>query len=576
MSKITLGICSDWINGEGIMKVLTDNFNVPWANTIDGQVLDDDYYGNRSGNKIIAPLVEKFVTSDGVSSTNMLRLARVIYAKYGDGWQRAFDALAEQYNPLHNYDGTETTTSVIAQRNRQNTKGSQTNEETYDEYTDTKGSQTNTSTDDAVTDSSTYGERHSEQTNDIQGFNSTSYQDADKRTVDDDGYTDSTSLGQRHNSSTDGQREDTFGQRHNEFEEGQRIDSEHEDGYTDTVTITKGGNLGVTTSQQMLESEMKFRAQYTLMDSVVFPNVDAVMCLSIFGECDVTLDDFTITTGYTLPTATANRLGGVKIGEGIVVNSDGTISVNVDLSGYVTSEALATALQSYVTSASLTDTLANYITASGLTTILSDYATNTALTNGLNTKQNTLVSGTNIKTINGSSILGSGDVTIQGGGNVNAYDKDKTIMYTDKYLGFNSTYGYAPSLDTSPSTETTIVYRVDISDFAGKWLRGYCFHNKTLGINRCRVAVTTVDLETVTRDVNGKGLQDNTSYSTNYPSYSMINMNTVSNPVNSTGNAINCNYHLPENAKYMYFYIYKTTSSIETSVDDFECNIMVI
>lgn len=415
MSKITLGICSDWINGEGIMKVLTDNFNVPWANTIDGQVLDDDYYGNRSGNKIIAPLVEKFVTTDGVSSTNMLRLARVIYAKYGDGWQRAFDALAEQYNPLHNYDGTETTTSVIAQRNRQNTKGSQTNEETYDEYTDTKGQQTNTSTDDAATDASIHGSRHSEETNDIQGFNSTNYQDADKRTTDDNGYTDSTNFGQRHNSSTDGQREDTFGQRHNEFEEGQRIDNEHEDGYTDTVTITKGGNLGVTTSQQMLTAEMEFRAQYTLMDTVVFPNVDAVMCLSIFGDCDVTLDDFTITTGYTLPTATANRLGGVKIGEGITVNSDGTISVNVDLSGYVTTEALTTALQNYVTSASLTDTLANYITASGLTTILSDYATNTALTNGLNTKQDTLISGTNIKTINGVDILGEGNIIIKGG-----------------------------------------------------------------------------------------------------------------------------------------------------------------
>ena len=31
---------------------------------------------------------------------------------------------------------------------------------------------------------------------------------------------------------------------------------------------------------------------------------------------------------YVLPTATANRLGGVKIGSGITVENDGTISVS--------------------------------------------------------------------------------------------------------------------------------------------------------------------------------------------------------------------------------------------------------
>jgi len=36
--------------------------------------------------------------------------------------------------------------------------------------------------------------------------------------------------------------------------------------------------------------------------------------------------------GYILPTATATRLGGVKIGEGIDVENDGTISANVDTS----------------------------------------------------------------------------------------------------------------------------------------------------------------------------------------------------------------------------------------------------
>lgn len=45
-------------------------------------------------------------------------------------------------------------------------------------------------------------------------------------------------------------------------------------------------------------------------------------------------------SGYTLPTATSSRLGGVKIGSGIDVQNDGTISVSggsADLSNYWTS-----------------------------------------------------------------------------------------------------------------------------------------------------------------------------------------------------------------------------------------------
>lgn len=39
--------------------------------------------------------------------------------------------------------------------------------------------------------------------------------------------------------------------------------------------------------------------------------------------------------GYTLPTATANRLGGVKIGNGVTVQDDGTISVSGGGSSFV-------------------------------------------------------------------------------------------------------------------------------------------------------------------------------------------------------------------------------------------------
>lgn len=426
MSKVTLQIISDWLNGKGIMSVLTNNFDVPWSGTIDGQVLDDDYYGNRSGNKIVAPLVGKFLSEEGISDTNMLRLARVIYAKYGENWQRTFDALAEEYNPIENYNGIENTKVKYGKRKITNNKGEQENGEDYGEYTNTTGEQKNTLEDKAHTDDIEHGLQHSTNKKQIEGFNSSDFSDADKDIFDSDTYTDKNKYGLHETDNTLGEREDTFGRRQNTFTEGSREDTEEHDAYTDETLYSRHGNLGVTSTQSMLTQELNFRQLYSLMDSVVFPDVDKVMCLSIFGCPDLTMDDFTIVTEYILPKASATILGGVKIGNGITISADGTISV--DVSSYVTTEQLTETLQNYVTAfdletilaeypnnTALATALSNYYTKSEINTTLESYATKTEVTNGLATKQNTLVSGENIKTINGVSILGEGDLELQGG-----------------------------------------------------------------------------------------------------------------------------------------------------------------
>ena len=51
--------------------------------------------------------------------------------------------------------------------------------------------------------------------------------------------------------------------------------------HTGTRELTRSGNIGVTTSQQMLESEIKLRAFYNMID-ILFNDVDKVLCLSIY------------------------------------------------------------------------------------------------------------------------------------------------------------------------------------------------------------------------------------------------------------------------------------------------------
>jgi len=482
MSKLTLGLCSDWLlGGKGIMNVLTTNFDVPWKNSIDGTVLDLDYYGNRSGNKVISPLVEKLVTQEGLSDEAMLRLATLIYNKYGEGWERTALALAEEYNPIHNYDGTETiedTETITGSRENSVTRGesttntgtvgvSATKQNTGTQSNAQSGTDTTTetlnntetithgkTTTDTVKHGKTsntneYGPRKN--TNKITAFDSNSLvtESESEETVggnnsgqgyhtnNTEGGSTTDTIGESGTTSTahggtittglkhglTDTRTDNLSETNNETTTNnltQRVDGS-ETGSEDTTTertlthtMTKGGNLGVTTTQQMLTQEMDFRQIYNIFNTVVFPNVDAVMCLDIFGCEDLTMDDFTIITNYVLPVASASELGGVKIGNGITISADGTISV--DVSDYVTQEQLTEAIHNFITQDDLTTTLANYVTDTALAETLSRYATTTALTNGLSGKQDTLVSGTNIKTINGVSLLGEGDIEIKGGG----------------------------------------------------------------------------------------------------------------------------------------------------------------
>ena len=63
---------------------------------------------------------------------------------------------------------------------------------------------------------------------------------------------------------------------------GAKLDNEKSNTITHTGTeeLTRSGNIGVTTSQQMLESEFKVR-QYDFYKQV-FNDIDTILCLSVY------------------------------------------------------------------------------------------------------------------------------------------------------------------------------------------------------------------------------------------------------------------------------------------------------
>ena len=201
-------------------------------------------------------------------------------------------------------------------------------------------------------------------------------------------------------------------------------------------------------------------------------NIKTINGQSLLGEGNIEIQQ------SELPIASANTLGGVKVGTGLSINSESgvlsadspewnnisgkpedivniterlaskldTATYNSEKSSFATKDELNSKADASAIADMATQT---WVQGQGyLTEVPSDYVTNSELTEGLagkqdkgnyalksdlntlatkeelatkadasalSSKQDTLVSGTNIKTINGDSILGSGNLVIQSG-----------------------------------------------------------------------------------------------------------------------------------------------------------------
>lgn len=132
-------------------------------------------------------------------------LSKIIHYKYIDNWNRMYDAFRREYNPIENYSMTEREESS----GTQNVAG-ETNDDNLRSI-----------------DSGMYN----------YGFNSTDPVPTSKSTEKDDykGKTTRSDVSDR----------------------------------ADQREMTRAGNIGVTTSQQMIESELKLRAKYNLVRDMI-------------------------------------------------------------------------------------------------------------------------------------------------------------------------------------------------------------------------------------------------------------------------------------------------------------------
>ena len=199
-------------------------------------LLDAEYHGNISGKKPIAPLVENMLDENGhLTLANAEYIASMFWALFGLNLQKQYNLLFAEYNPLENYNMTESGTD---------TDDTTTTTTKNGKKTDTHKGQTK--------------EQNSEK---VYGFDSSSPVDSN--------YTETTTtIGLDSVPVTD---ETTY----TDLEDETVIDGEK--GHS----LTRSGNIGVTTSQQMLESERNLWI-WNFYHNYLFPCVDRILTLPIY------------------------------------------------------------------------------------------------------------------------------------------------------------------------------------------------------------------------------------------------------------------------------------------------------
>lgn len=193
-----------------------------WLDSDVANNLDLTFLTEYSGSKHPSLAVERLYQMNNENIKDTMNMVSItIIQKFADKWDRLYSATTMNYRPLENYDIEETETPDIT---KEKTIATNVTTEIKDDVTETA----------------------------INGFNSTNPVPQGKTT--------------RNGSSTvSGNANDN-------------IETETETG---TRGLTRHGNIGVTTSQQMLQSEIDLRNKYNFYNNVM-DDVDSIISLLVY------------------------------------------------------------------------------------------------------------------------------------------------------------------------------------------------------------------------------------------------------------------------------------------------------
>lgn len=274
---------------------------LPLYGTATPQQMGIAYVLRHSGKKTASSLLSEFCDTNGhLTTANFQTIAGIINSMFKDQWDRAYDVLVAEYEPLENYRMVETGQDVDKMEYGQETTSYQHGARSA---TDVYGSQSGTDT---------TGQQQVSTENEISAFNSGSYHDDNKSDTTNGSRTDSFSR----DAHTDGHTENAY------------TDSETKTAQDDKTTrdhsLTRSGNVGVTTSQQMAESELNLRA-YRFFEQM-FKDIDSMLALRVYED----YEDDTVSGGSS---TTDINIALTRLADGVRISiiKNGTVTQTAEV-----------------------------------------------------------------------------------------------------------------------------------------------------------------------------------------------------------------------------------------------------
>ena len=214
------------------------NFNpfnmLNWLQNEDKNSLWINYLYNHSGNKEESCLLSNYVF---VNDNSLDILNNIVKNIYLDKWNKLYNVLNSEYNPIENYNRVENTTI--------NNTGNETTNENINNSEVLTGGHTNNNT--------------NENTHKVSAFNDANFSN------------DSNDV----NNSTD----DFIYNNETKTNTGTNTSSKNNTGTNETHS-TISGNIGVTTTQQMIVSEIELR-KYNLVNEF-YSDLDNLLTIGIY------------------------------------------------------------------------------------------------------------------------------------------------------------------------------------------------------------------------------------------------------------------------------------------------------
>lgn len=275
-----------------------DELDVPWKTEDISSQLDLYYLANTSGEKQISNIVKLLIdtVTHKLSNESITILSDTLYVLYHKKWEKLYNLYSLEYNPISNYDMTEEMSNDITTHaiNEGTTRVLDSDGSVTHGKTDTiTNNLTNTlvhGKTDTVTNNLTDTENGSKETvKEVSAFNSTDYVPSEdvnetitNHTNVKTGTQATATTGTDTETNTGTQATATTGTDTDTKDETETVGRSGLNTDTRNYTLTRSGNIGVTTSQQMIESEKKLW-QWDFFNEVVFPDIDHALTIPYYG-----------------------------------------------------------------------------------------------------------------------------------------------------------------------------------------------------------------------------------------------------------------------------------------------------